>query len=745
MKKNILFTILHSLLLYASHAQIIKSTNINKSLQTNNSSIQQRVNVVVDEGIYKIKINQTGKYIAIEGVNKNNGAKLVQWDNAENDNHKFMISKSNDGYYLIKAMHSNRYLNVEGQSTQTGAAIIQYDYVNQDNLKWILSREAEGIVIRNKQTGNQISLSGALNNTANGATIILNSNEAAGKQTFTFERVDTKSVKNGSGTNNGNLKLAPNWSNRELNKLLDVKPIELNVNGVRYKMSNQNNSKYRGKAINGMVYTPSKKPETDEGTEVLPNGSIKTCKVSYQRLTLETMDMDVVSTETMDNIKPGIVYDLKDVQRLGIYKEYTAQKNPMTLRINAPNIANPVVKVNNPSDIEEMGNAVNGLLNRVATGPPLGIEESKFTQIRSENEFRLAIGIGGGSPFVNVNTLFNMNKTSKTEKFLFQYRWIGYTLEAIPAKEGIFADAEQNQNAAAVYVDKIAYGSRILVSFELDENTDLFNNQTSIDASYGPFSANANFLYSNSNKLRDVKFKIISWGVGRGFSGNIINANGIEDLKNKLSQMISSLKNVPNVPSAWGKPITYSLRFLDGTTAVASSGLDELPQRFCTISDSVQKKRVTLKIISLTPIGDCDAYGQIWAQCFDGNDNLIAASNNLNMLFDVSKKAHLGEKGAVDVNGLFGKKVTFLLNSKTNKLDGAYIKIWSWINDDDASGDDVMQLRGGVREVWRPNFSPWAQKVYIPFDIKPSDAKNFTQSYAEDGDECVLEYMISVE
>ncbi len=57
----------------------------------------------ITDGIYKIKINQTGKYLAVEGISTANGARLVQWDYVDQGNHKFKITKKANGYYEISA------------------------------------------------------------------------------------------------------------------------------------------------------------------------------------------------------------------------------------------------------------------------------------------------------------------------------------------------------------------------------------------------------------------------------------------------------------------------------------------------------------------------------------------------------------------------------------------------------------------------------------------------------------------
>ncbi|MBP9076220.1 MAG: RICIN domain-containing protein, partial [Haliscomenobacter sp.] len=97
----------------------------------------------VPNGTYYIK-GANGKYLGIAGIDPNNGAPLIQWDFATNDNHKFVVENQPDGSVFIKAVHSGRYLNVEGQSLEANARVIQWDFVNRGNLKFWLTSNING-------------------------------------------------------------------------------------------------------------------------------------------------------------------------------------------------------------------------------------------------------------------------------------------------------------------------------------------------------------------------------------------------------------------------------------------------------------------------------------------------------------------------------------------------------------------------------------------------------------------------
>lgn len=76
------------------------------------------------DGEYLIKVNQTGKYFAIAGAGRDNGAGLIQWDNEYTHQFRFIIKHLGNNVYSLKAKHSGKYLSTEG-SPQAGAKLIQ--------------------------------------------------------------------------------------------------------------------------------------------------------------------------------------------------------------------------------------------------------------------------------------------------------------------------------------------------------------------------------------------------------------------------------------------------------------------------------------------------------------------------------------------------------------------------------------------------------------------------------------------
>jgi hypothetical protein len=144
-------------------------------------------------------VNQTGKYLAVEGISKDNGARLVQWDYVDQANHQFYVRKIADGIYVISAVHSGKYINAAGQGVADGTPVIQWDYAAQDNVRWKLYYKsgnqgaASGWVIQNIHSGTNLSLP-SFGSTNNGEALVIrkqgyNDGAPEAVQTFSFEKI----------------------------------------------------------------------------------------------------------------------------------------------------------------------------------------------------------------------------------------------------------------------------------------------------------------------------------------------------------------------------------------------------------------------------------------------------------------------------------------------------------------------------------------------------------------------------
>lgn len=155
-----------------------------KKINTDLPSRQQTILADVADGVYKIRINESGKYLAIAGQeDMNNGMRLIQWDMLPRNNHLFAIKKLNNGNYTISPVHSQKVLDVVDMRTDDGTQIQQWDDLNGNNQQWKFYNTPKGYSIVSVASGKLLQLSAGNSNTQNGTPLIINS---SGSQSFTL-------------------------------------------------------------------------------------------------------------------------------------------------------------------------------------------------------------------------------------------------------------------------------------------------------------------------------------------------------------------------------------------------------------------------------------------------------------------------------------------------------------------------------------------------------------------------------
>jgi hypothetical protein len=134
--------------------------------------------VDVPDGIYKIKINETGKYLAIAGQeDQANGMRLIQWDMLPRNNHLFRVARLDNGNYSITALHSEKVLDVVDMRTDDGTQIQQWENLSGLNQQWkFYNAGNDNVKIVSAASGKFMSLSGAGKNPGNGVPLKIATN-----------------------------------------------------------------------------------------------------------------------------------------------------------------------------------------------------------------------------------------------------------------------------------------------------------------------------------------------------------------------------------------------------------------------------------------------------------------------------------------------------------------------------------------------------------------------------------------
>lgn len=122
--------------------------------------------VFIPNGLYNIQATG-GRFLHVDGGNPNLGARLLLWDN-NNNNSRFHFQYMGDGYYRIRTnLHNNRYVEVQSSSHANGAVVQLWEWHNGNTLLWQIQRKGDYYVLVNKNSRKAIEITN--NQNFNGA------------------------------------------------------------------------------------------------------------------------------------------------------------------------------------------------------------------------------------------------------------------------------------------------------------------------------------------------------------------------------------------------------------------------------------------------------------------------------------------------------------------------------------------------------------------------------------------------
>lgn len=419
------------------------------------------------DGEYFIKINKTGKYVAIAGAATSNGAWLVQWDNEYKAHFKFILKNLGNNIYSIKASHSGKYISTEGAALR-GAKIIQWDWLNQDNQKWRIESSATGYTITCVQNGQRMYLSGlnaATSTPENGALFICNSDDVA--MNFTFRKNETGqpliNTKPGNKIANGN----DGAHAMSLPLIADV------PDGI-YKIRINESGKYLAIAgeedmNNGMLLIQwDMLPRNNHLFELkrLSNGNYKITAVHSHKV------LDVVDRQTADGTQ---VQQWDDLQGNNQQWKITGAANNFKIVSAASNkglqLSAGVANKSNGTTLIIIGNSVQ-------TFSLLPARANKFTEYITLKNLRLTVPHGGDLDMFGVIQVQVVNKNGVSLNKYYQTENVMMSLPESMAmdmdKKRVvdFLNADVNLNIPS---DELA-GTQIKIIYGLNESDADANN-----------------------------------------------------------------------------------------------------------------------------------------------------------------------------------------------------------------------------------------------------------------------------
>lgn len=627
---------------------------------------------MVKEGIYFLKIVETNKYLGIEGINPKNGARLVQWDFADLDNHKFLISPTPDGYYLIKALHSNRYLNVGGQSIEDGAIICQWDYVDQDNLKWrfYYNSASRSYTIRNKQSDKELKLLTRINDAANGVLLSINGNPNAGTQNFVLQAVNPASVANDTPS----IQLSSSLQNEVIQiRLQDGTLVNRSIN-PKYETLKKGSSK---KVVQ----------ESEDGE----------CVTKTATITMESQNFVPVTASTyLDYNAPGLIYDIRRFYG-GDYtnkQEFPngENRNPIavvtSVRNKTGNIYEPVevpTKTNINQAIKNLQDSYT--LDRLQTTNQSMIYRS--TYVESNTEMELKLGASASYMTSSFSADMKIKNAREVKTFLIEADKELYTLSADMPQNGFFnTQVPGIENLG--YISQVSYGVKIIGKIEVENSVESLS--TDFQAMISAGFATGIFDFASFSQQSHKNIKCFFYVVG-GVSDKVTGTN-LAEVYNKINGILETVNYKTCMPIR----IKFT-QITTGNTVSYKDATNNFNYEVCTPKAIAEaNKDYSIKVNSMSAIGsDIQLYGDMWVELWSptyGDLKKYRTTNN--SLFSVRNNVHLErldlERYAQNLPTVYYK------NIPAQMAADAEIHVYYNLFDYDEIGsgsDDLLKLRGG--------------------------------------------------
>jgi hypothetical protein len=432
---------------------------------------------------------------------------------------------------------------------------------------------------------------------------------------------------------------------------------------------------------------PGTKATATEGNEAV------LCTVEYGHLNVKSMDQDILNDNIISNIKIGGAFSLQDLQRQGRYNIINTGINPIRLQIDGGVQDNQIV-VANP-DAASLSQALNTLKLRTATVKPTVNGYFEYNEVFSNQELELKLGLNFSGIGFKVNDKFNFNQSSTTRKLFLDFKERTFSVQAFADNNGYFNAPPTNGTGDVVYVDKINFGRRVMVFFETNEENMELTNKLNVNVNSGATTVDVNLDVATKEKLAKTEFKAISYGTTKSL--NVV-VTGIDELKKALNNYFNEINNVGLTPEQWGKPISYSLKYINGDIAVASAYVENLPKRTCQ-ANPTRPVSIGLNLMRIETRGDADLFGHVHVKYFYANGNEITNTTTPGnpQIWSVSEAAHYGSNQIkvfatqIPSSTALGVRLTM-----QDILDGAYCRIYTNLNDYDTGLDgenDYLALR----------------------------------------------------
>ena len=339
-------------------------------------------------------------------------------------------------------------------------------------------------------------------------------------------------------------------------------------------------------------------------------GSPLECYTNYYKAA-PGFDEMLALDPTTDVIFPGAILKGESIPT-GEYVPIIADRAPITLSASLTNISgSPVVEIKDPKLSTVREGIKLGILDQEVTGATAAKVNFSISEVYSEEQLKLAIGVNYRSAVHKVSGSFNFSKSTYQNKFVLKYFQVYYTIDMDPPKNpsDLFTsvpDINALGSTSPVYVATVTYGRMVIYTIESNYSI------TEIDSAFkvaldpgneGSVDAESKKVFSES--------KVEALVIGGSGSDAAQTVKGPEDVYNYIANGGDYSKDSP------GAPLSYKLRYLKQGTPVARVVLSsKYPVRKCDLAFPIY--RIELGYIKCNDCkdagGNIELYGRLTAR-----------------------------------------------------------------------------------------------------------------------------------
>lgn len=342
---------------------------------------------------------------------------------------------------------------------------------------------------------------------------------------------------------------------------------------IARKSSPSNNTS--GKTQNGQIVSQAKSPDGSYTVSLLKNASTQPydaksevkptdkihCLTESRRVT--ATDEESFLMQPQQHVFPGSAIDGNSIPR-GEYSMIRHELNPIYIRVDGLNLADHNMltqKIEAPT----AGN-ITSTLARMVNSPKAGVQRanyiSKFEEVKSNEEFSIALGVQYSGLTNQFSGLFSSNTSKSKRMYVMEFSQIYYTVFAdIPASSKDFFKTYKNDIPESwMYISEVNYGRKgILLIVIENENSDI-----SVSGSYTHEALVSSGGAQLSSSLKNSSSKINVYGMIKG--GNPVDAAAINTANWELN--IKNFFNFFQKGAVFDKnnpayPLSFVMRFIN--------------------------------------------------------------------------------------------------------------------------------------------------------------------------------------